>query len=130
MEVLDFQKLKTDLHSTLLSRIDLEKLSSVDDARARRAVSSMIQEIVGAQRIPLNGSEKDRVESELLDEVFGLGPLEPLLKDPTVSDILVNNRNVVYVERHGILERTGAKFRDDQHLMQVIDRSPKRVGRR
>src|ERR1039458_4779933 len=90
MEVLDFQKLKTDLHSTLLSRIDLEKLSSVDDARARRAVGSMIQEIVGAQRIPLNGSEKDRVESELLDEVFGLGPLEPLLKDSTVSDILVN----------------------------------------
>ena len=130
MEVLDFQKLKTDLHSTLLSRIDLEKLSSVDDARARRAVGSMIQEIVGAQRIPLNGSEKDRVESELLDEVFGLGPLEPLLKDPTVSDILVNNRNVIYVERGGILERTSAKFRDDRHLMQVIDRIVSRVGRR
>ena len=130
MEVLDFQKLKTDLHSTLLSRIDLEKLSSVDDARARRAVGSMIQEIVGAQRIPLNGSEKDRVESELLDEVFGLGPLEPLLKDPTVSDILVNNRNVIYVERRGILERTSAKFRDDRHLMQVIDRIVSRVGRR
>jgi pilus assembly protein CpaF len=130
MEVLDFQKLKTDLHGMLLSRIDLEKLSSVDDARARRAVGSMIQEIVGAQRIPLNGSEKDRVESELLDEVFGLGPLEPLLKDPTVSDILVNNRNVIYVERRGILERTGAKFRDDRHLMQVIDRIVSRVGRR
>jgi pilus assembly protein CpaF len=130
MEVLDFQKLKTDLHGMLLSRIDLEKLSSVDDARARRAVGSMIQEIVGAQRIPLNGSEKDRVESELLDEVFGLGPLEPLLKDPTVSDILVNNRNVIYVERRGILERTSAKFRDDRHLMQVIDRIVSRVGRR
>jgi pilus assembly protein CpaF len=80
--------------------------------------------------VPLNGSEKERVESELLDEVFGLGPLEPLLKDPTISDILVNNRNVVYVERHGILERTGAKFRDDRHLMQVIDRIVSRVGRR
>ncbi|MGA9624133.1 MAG: ATPase, T2SS/T4P/T4SS family, partial [Bryobacteraceae bacterium] len=130
MEVLDFQRLKTDLHSTLLSRIDLERLSSVDDARARRAVGTIIQEIVGAQRVPLNGAEKERVESELLDEVFGLGPLEPLLKDPTISDILVNNRNVVYVERRGILERTGAKFRDDRHLMQVIDRIVSRVGRR
>jgi pilus assembly protein CpaF len=130
MEVLDFQRLKTDLHSTLLSRIDLERLSAVDDGRARRAVGTIIQEIVGAQKVPLNGAEKERVESELLDEVFGLGPLEPLLKDPTISDILVNNRNVVYVERHGILERTGAKFRDDRHLMQVIDRIVSRVGRR
>jgi pilus assembly protein CpaF len=130
MEVLDFEKLKTDLHSTLLSRIDLEKLSSVDDAKARRAVGNMIQEIVGVQRIPLNASEKERIEGELLDEVFGLGPLEPLLKDPAVSDILVNNRNVVYVERRGILERTSAKFRDDRQLMQVIDRIVSRVGRR
>jgi pilus assembly protein CpaF len=85
---------------------------------------------VGAQKVPLNAAEKDRVESDLLDEVFGLGPLEPLLKDPTVSDILVNNKDVVYVERRGILERTGAKFRDDRHLMQVIDRIVSRVGRR
>jgi pilus assembly protein CpaF len=130
MEVLDFEKLKTDLHGTLLSRIDLEKLSSVDDGKARRAVATMIQEIVGSQRIPLNGSERDRVEKDLLDEVFGLGPLEPLLRDPSVSDILVNNRNVVYVERRGILEKTGARFRDDRHLMQVIDRIVSRVGRR
>jgi pilus assembly protein CpaF len=103
METLDFQRLKTDLHGILLSRIDLERLSSVDDAKARRAVGTIIQEIVSAQKIPLNASEKERVESELLDEVFGLGPLEPLLKDSTVSDILVNNKDVVYVERHGIL---------------------------
>jgi pilus assembly protein CpaF len=130
MEVLDFEKLKTALHGTLLSRIDLEKLSSVDDAKARRAVGNMIQEIVGIQKIPLNAGERERIEGDLLDEVFGLGPLEPLLKDPTVSDILVNNRNVVYVERRGILERTGARFRDDRHLMQVIDRIVSRVGRR
>jgi pilus assembly protein CpaF len=130
MEILDFEKLKTDLHVTLLSRIDLEKLSSVDDVKARRAVASMIQEIVGAQKVPLNGAEKDRVEIDLLDEVFGLGPLEPLLRDTAVSDILVNNRNTVYVERRGILVRTGAKFRDDRHLMQVIDRIVSRVGRR
>ena len=130
MEVLDFKKLKTGLHTTLLSSIDLEKLSSIDDGKARRAVATLIQEIVGAQKVPLNAAEKDRVESDLLDEVFGLGPLEPLLKDPTVSDILVNNKDVVYVERRGILERTGAKFRDDRHLMQVIDRIVSRVGRR
>src|SRR3984957_18290472 len=130
MEILDFEKLKTDLHGTLLSRIDLEKLSSVDDGKARRAVGTMIQEIIASQRIPLNAGEKDRAESDLLDEVFGLGPLEPLLKDPSVSDILVNNRNVVYVERRGILERSNATFRDDRHLMQVIDRIVSRVGRR
>jgi pilus assembly protein CpaF len=130
MEVLDFEKLKTGLHTTLLSRIDLEKLSSVDDGKARRAVATMIQEIVGAQKIPLSAAEKDQAESDLLDEVFGLGPLEPLLRDPTVSDILVNKRDVVYVERRGILEKTGAKFRDDQQLMQVIDRIVSRVGRR
>jgi pilus assembly protein CpaF len=130
MEVLDFEKLKGEMHKILLSRIDLEKLSSVDDGRARRAVGSMIQEIIGAEKTPLNAAEKDRIETDLLDEVFGLGPLEPLLKDPAVSDILVNNRNVVYVERRGILERTGAKFRDDRHLLQVIDRIVSRVGRR
>jgi pilus assembly protein CpaF len=130
MEVLDFEKLKTGLHTTLLSRIDLAKLSSVDDGRARRAVATMIQEIVGNQGIPLNAGEKERVESDLLDEVFGLGPLEPLLRDPAISDILINNRDVVYVERRGILEKTGARFRDDRHLMQVIDRIVSRVGRR
>jgi len=130
MEVLDFEKLKTGLHSTLLSSIDLEKLSSIDDGKARRAVATLIQEIVSAQKVPLNAAEKERVENDLLDEVFGLGPLEPLLKDPAVSDILVNNKDVIYVERRGVLERTNVKFRDDRHLMQVIDRIVSRVGRR
>ena len=130
MEVLDFEKMKSGLHATLLSRIDLEKLSAVDDGKARRAVATVIQEIVGSQRVPLNATEKERVENDLLDEVFGLGPLEPLLRDPSVSDILVNSRNVVFIERRGILERTTARFRDDQHLMQVIDRIVSRVGRR
>ena len=102
----------------------------MDDGKARRAVATIIQEIVGAQKVPLNATEKGRVETDLLDEVFGLGPLEPLLRDPGISDILVNSRNVVYVERRGILEKSDAKFRDDQHLMQVIDRIVSRVGRR
>src|SRR6202789_1288320 len=122
--------MKSGLHTTLLSRIDLEKLSSVDDVKARRAVATIIQEIVGVQKVPLNAAEKGRVEDDLLDEVFGLGPLEPLLRDSSISDILVNSRNVVFIERRGILERTNARFRDDQHLMQVIDRIVSRVGRR
>jgi len=130
VEILDFEKMKSGLHSTLLSRIDLEKLSSVEDGKARRAVATIIQEIVGTQKVPLNATEKGRIENDLLDEVFGLGPLEPLLRDPGISDILVNSRNVVYVERRGILEKSSAKFRDDQHLMQVIDRIVSRVGRR
>jgi pilus assembly protein CpaF len=130
MDVLDFQKLGTDLHGILLSRIDLEKLSSVDNGKARRAVATVIQEIVSAQKVPLNAMERERVETDLLDEVFGMGPLEALLKDPAVSDILVNNKDVVYVERRGILERTNVTFRDDRHLMQVIDRIVSRVGRR
>jgi pilus assembly protein CpaF len=130
MEILDLEKLKTGLHTALLSKIDLEKLSSVGDEKARRAVAIIIQEIVNSQNIPLNATEKEGVETDLLDEVFGLGPLEPLLRDPSVSDILVNNSSVVYVERRGILERTRAKFRDDRHLMQVIDRIVSRVGRR
>ncbi len=130
METLDFEEMKSGLHATLLSRIDLEKLSSVDDGKARRAVATIIQEIVNAQKIPLNAAEKGRVEDDLLDEVFGLGPLEPLLRDPAISDILVNSRNVIFVEKKGILERSAAKFRSDQHLMQVIDRIVSRVGRR
>src|SRR5580692_3289345 len=98
METLDFEKMKSGLHTTLLSRIDLEKLSSVDGGKARRAVATIIQDIVGTQKVPLNAAEKERVESDLLDEVFGLGPLEPLLRDPGVSDILVNSRSVIFIE--------------------------------
>ena len=130
MEILDLEKLKVDLHATLLSRIDLEKLSSVVDGKARTAVATMIQEIFAIRKIPLNAIEKERVECDLMDEVFGLGPLEPLFRDPTVSDILVNNKDAIYVERRGVLEKTGAKFRNDRHLMQVIDRIVSRVGRR
>jgi pilus assembly protein CpaF len=130
MEVLDFEKYKAAIHSTLLTRIDLEKLASADIGKAREAVAVLIQEIVLAERVPLNAGEKDLVESDVLDEVFGLGPLEPLLRDPTVSDILVNNAHTVYTERRGMLQKTTTRFRDDRHLMQVIDRIVSRVGRR
>jgi pilus assembly protein CpaF len=130
MEVLDLEQYKTTIHSTLLSKIDLEKLASIDAGKARQAIAAIIQEIVLAGRVPLNAVEKDAIESDLLDEVFGFGPLEPLLRDPTVSDILVNNANTIYTERHGKLQRSSAKFRDDRHLLQVIDRIVSKVGRR
>jgi pilus assembly protein CpaF len=130
MEVLDFEKYKATIHSVLLSRIDLEKLASADQGKARNAIAVLIREIVISERVPLNANEKDLVESDLLDDVFGLGPLEPLLRDPTVSDILVNNAHTVYTERRGMLQKTAIRFRDDRHLMQVIDRIVSRVGRR
>jgi len=130
MKELDFEKFKADVHRMLLSKIDLEKLSSVNNGRARQAVGNIVQEIVGNEKVPLNAAEKERIQSDLLDEVFGLGPLEPLLKDPTISDILVNNKDLVYIERKGILQKTDVRFRDDRHLAQIIDRIVARVGRR
>ena len=130
MESLDFEKFKADVHRTLISKIDLEKLASTNNGRARQAIASMVHEIVANEKIPLNSAEREKIQSDLLDEVFGLGPLEALLKDKTISDILVNNRNLVYIERAGILLKTDVKFRDDRHLSQIIERIVSRVGRR
>jgi pilus assembly protein CpaF len=130
MENLNFEQFKADVHRTLISKLDLEKLASAQSDKARQAVSGLVQEIILDRRMPLSGPEKERIQSDLLDEVFGLGPLEPLLRDPKVSDILVNNRNLVYVERGGVLHKTDVAFRDDRHLMQIIDRIVSKVGRR
>jgi len=130
MDAIDFDQLKTDVHRTVISRMDLERLSAVHDGRARQAVALLVQEIVATEKVPLNAAEKERIQTDLIDEIFGLGPLEPLLKDHSISDILVNRRDMVYVERSGILERVDVKFRDDAHLLQVIDRIVSQVGRR
>ncbi|HSU60781.1 MAG TPA: CpaF family protein [Bryobacteraceae bacterium] len=130
MQTLNFEDFKADIHRTLLSKIDLEKLSKVNNEKARLAVASMIQEIVSAGGVPLNATEKERLQADLLDEVFGLGPLEPLLRDPKISDILVNHKDMVFIERGGILQKTDVHFRDDRHLLQIIDRIVSRVGRR
>src|SRR5277367_4734624 len=90
----------------------------------------MVTEIINDQRVPLNYDEQEKIQADLLDEVFGLGPLEALLKDPTISDILVNDKDHVFVERGGLLERVDTSFRDDRHLLQIIDRIVSRVGRR
>src|SRR5579862_4919046 len=122
MDQFDFEQVKADVHRTLLSKMDLEKLSSAKNGRARQAVATLVQDIVAKEKVPLNAAEKERMQADLLDEVFGLGPLEPLLADDTISDILVNRKDLIYVERSGVLEKVNARFRDDRHLLQIIDR--------
>jgi len=130
MEKLNFEQYKADIHRTLISKLDLEKLSTIQPSKAKQAVSSLVQKIIIDGNLPFSAAEKEKIQSDLLDEVFGLGPLESLLRDPKVSDILVNNKSMVYVERGGILQKTDVVFRDDRHVMQIIDRIVSKVGRR
>jgi pilus assembly protein CpaF len=126
----EYQQVKSDLHRKILDRLDLEKLGRSPGDAARDEVLVLIRSAVNSEAVPLSFAERERLSREILDEIFGLGPLEPLLKDPTISDILVNRFDRVYVERGGKLERTGLSFKDNQHLMQIIDRIVSRVGRR
>ena len=123
-------KYKADIHKILISRLDLEKLSRVNSDQARQAITGIVKEIMADQRVPLNFEEQERIQADLLDEVFGLGPLEPLLRDSKISDILVNDKDHVFVEKGGLLQRVNTRFRDDRHLLQIIDRIVSRVGRR
>jgi len=125
----DYQQVKADLHRKILDRLDLEKLGKTGDS-ARNEVLVVIRNAVNAEVVPLSFAERDLLATEILDEIFGLGPLEPLLKDPTISDILVNRFDRVYVERAGKLEMTRYSFKDNAHLMQIIERIVSRVGRR
>jgi len=125
-----YQELKTGIHRDLLNKIDLERVATVRDERTRRQVLGVIQDLVSNLKTPLSGPEKERLSLEVLDEVFGLGPLEPLLQDPTISDILVNGAKEVYVERAGLLEDTKIMFKDDAHLMHIIDKIVSAIGRR
>src|SRR6185312_6196797 len=129
-ELLNLENYKSEVHRTLISQLDLEKLSRADSAQARQAVAGMVKEIIAQQGVPLSFDEQERIQSDLIDEVFGLGPLEPLLRDPKISDILVNGKDKVFIERGGRLQKTDTIFRDDRHLMQIIDRIVSRVGRR
>ena len=126
----EYQQVKSDLHRKILDRLNLEKLGRTPSDTAREEVLILIRSSVNSEAVPLSFAERERLSREILDEIFGLGPLEQLLKDPTISDILVNRYNKVYVERAGKLEITGLSFKDDQHLMQIIDRIVSRVGRR
>jgi pilus assembly protein CpaF len=125
------QEIKTAVHQELIKRLDLEKISEMHENReSQQQLLVVIHQLIGEQNIPLSSTERDRLAREVLDEVFGLGPLEPLLQDASVNDILVNTCNSVYVERRGVLEKTPVVFQNNQHLMQIIDRIVSAVGRR
>ena len=126
----EYQELKFTLHRKLLDKINLEALATIDNQRVRAEVRQAVLSLIDAEPTLLSGAEKQQVSDEVLDEVFGLGPLEPLLQDPTISDILVNGHKQVYVERKGLLELTSVAFRDDQHLLRIIDKIVSQVGRR
>jgi pilus assembly protein CpaF len=130
VELLNLENYKAEIHRTLISKLDLEKLSRVNSTQARQAVSGIVKEIIADQRVPLNFDEQEKIQADLLDEVFGLGPLEPLLRDAKISDILVNDKDHVFIEKGGLLQRVDTTFRDDRHLLQIIDRIVSRVGRR
>src|SRR5437667_8245850 len=125
-----YQELKSSVHRDLLNKVDVAKIATVRDERTRSQALVVIQELVANLQTPMSGRERERLSLEVLDEVFGLGPLEPLLQDPTINDILVNGHKQVYVERAGILEETNIRFKDDTHLTNVIDKIVSAVGRR
>ena len=122
--------LKASVHRKLLNRLNLEALATADRARAEGEIRALFGTLLADENVPISLSERDTLLGEVLDDVFGFGPLEPLLRDPTVNDILVNTARFVYVERAGVLERVQAGFQDDTHLMRVIDRIVSRIGRR
>jgi pilus assembly protein CpaF len=125
-----FQELKARLHSTIISRMDLSKLTKLPADRIKSEVSRLAEELLLQENVPLSTFERERLVGEVQNELFGLGPLESLLADATISDILVNSYSNVYIERRGKLEKTAVTFKDDEHLMRVIERIVSSVGRR
>src|SRR6187549_1109122 len=125
-----YLELKANVHRKLLNRLNLEALAQSDRSRAESEIRSLLSELLSEENTPLSLGERETLFMEVIDDVFGLGPLEPLLRDPSISDILVNTYRSVFVERRGVLERVTATFQDDAHLLRVIDRIVSRVGRR
>src|SRR5688572_26913349 len=125
-----YLELRANVHRKLLNRLNLEALAQTDRARAEGEIRSLLGQLLGEETTPISLSERETLFAEILDDVFGLGPLEPLLRDPSINDILVNTYKQVFVERKGVLERVSATFQDDKHLLRVIDRIVSSVGRR
>jgi pilus assembly protein CpaF len=124
------QETKARIHRKLLERLNLSSLDALDREPAVAAIRGVVHELLAQESVPLNFDEREELVRQVLDEIFGLGPLEPLMRDPEISDILVNTHDSVYIERHGRLEETDVTFQDDRHLLQVIDRIVSAVGRR
>jgi len=125
-----FEELKRHIHGKLVEKLDLSRVSDLQGDTLRREIRLVVERLCDTENPLLNRMERERLIDEVLDETFGFGPLEMLLKDPTISDILVNGPHKIYVERRGKLEKTDVKFRDNEHLLQIIDRIVSKVGRR
>ena len=123
-------QLKANVHRKLLNRLNLEALASVDRQRAETEIRTLVFELMAEEATPVSMAERETILGDILDEVFGLGPLEPLLRDPNINDILVNTYKQVYIERNGQLQKVATSFQDDRHLLRVIDRIVSAVGRR
>ena len=121
---------KQSIHSKLLDTLDLSLISGIEEKEARRQIQVVVQKLIDEQSVPLNTQTRHQIIKEIEDDVLGLGPLEALLYEPSISDILVNGYNKVYVERFGKLELTPVRFNDNNHLIKIIDRIVSRVGRR
>src|SRR5262245_49089003 len=125
-----YHRLKTDIHKRIVETIDLSKLNRWDPQRMRREGRGLAVQLCATAPELLNDLEREQLTEEIMSEVFGLGPLDPLMVDPAISDILVNGPHSIYVERNGKLELTPVRFYDDAHLLQIIQRVASRVGRR
>ena len=126
----EFENLKQRIHGKLVDKLDLSRVGELEGDTLRREIRLVVEHLCDTEDTLLNRNERERLVDEVLDETFGLGPLEMLLKDPTISDILINGPKNVYVERRGKMEKTDVSFRDNDHLMQIIDRIVSKVGRR
>ena len=129
-ELIKRLELKSRLHDALLDRLNLAVIDKVEPEELRREVAALVNQVLTAENNPVRADEFKRIVDELMDEVLGFGPLEPLLADPSINDILVNGHKNVFVERHGVLERSVARFRDEKHLLRIIDKIVSRIGRR
>src|SRR5581483_7272257 len=125
-----FEELKRLIHGKLVDKLDLSRVSDLEGDTLRREIRLVVERLCDTENPLLNRMERERLIDEVLDETFGFGPLEVLLKDPTISDILINGPHKIYVERRGKMEKSDVKFRDNDHLLQIIDRIVSKVGRR
>ena len=124
------QEIKVRVHRQLLERLNLSNIDALDRAQVVEEIRKVVHDLLAREAAPLNLDEREDLVEQILDEIFGLGPIEPLLQDPTISDILVNTSQQVYIEKQGRLERSDVRFKDDRHLLQIIDRIVSAVGRR
>ena len=126
----EFDNLKRKIHTKLVDKLDLTRVGELEGDILRREIRMVIEHLCDSEDTLLNRNERERLIEEVLDETFGLGPLELLLKDSTISDIMINGPKQIYVERRGKMEKTNVQFRDNAHLLQIIDRIVSKVGRR